>query len=497
MHSLPPFNPLYGVRAGKFQEKEHGPGLELTGMRRLPYLAAVVLAGVPGLRASAVRELPVKFLIAGPRAPKDVCRDLSEALTDVSRDFQAFGVGFSVSDCSAAPEFGPGDPVTRPMLAKLAARAVSGGIVVLSVSGGGDRHGLSDFRRGVSAISFDPSARRGPRRILEHEIGHLFGAVHVADTSSPMHPQAGRGGLDAASRRRIQLLRERRFEDEAVPVPEETWRDYVASISVQDDASLPAGQRDRSTMLIVALEGLGENSQILDELARARSRGEMTPELTLAGIRAELAGGGPDLAVRALSDIHRLGSIGVDTVAGRAEAVAILLQAADAADRVGDLGERDADLALVESESPVDAALSRASIAIEAGDPDGARFWLDLAGSAAPDPFAAQLECAEAIERGDVSQSRCRCGAIESLSGSLARDWAELALREGDYSSAARAWEEWLLRRPDDSYARQARVLALMRLGDRDEALRELEKARSLGVEFRPDLEREIRNLPR
>ncbi len=470
-------------------------------MRRLLLLAVALFSGVLGLSADgAVRQVPVRFFIAGPSAPRAVCRDLSTALTDVSRDFRAFGIGFAVSDCSPAPEFGPADPVTRPMLAKFASRSVPGGIAVLAVSGSGARHGLSDFRRGVSAISFEPSVppgTTGPRAILEHEIGHLFGAVHAADTSSPMHPQPGRGGFDAASRRRIELLRERRFEGEALPVPEETWRTYVRALSAPDDSSLPASQRDRSTMLVIALDALGEKAELREELARARSRGESTPELTLEGIRAELAGGGSDLAVRALSDLHGLESIGVDSTAARAQAASILVLSAEAADRSGDLAARDADLALLETESPDDAALSRAAFSISAGDPDMAASWLALAGNAAAGPFGAELECAEAIEKSDVSSAQCRCGSIEGLSNDLLRGWAGLALREGDYASAARAWGDSVRRDPADPFARQELALALLRSGDREGALRAVERAKELGVEIDRDFEREIRSMPK
>jgi hypothetical protein len=465
--------------------------------RGLSVLAVLLVASGSGRAAGGARDVAVEVFIAGPRAPRSVCRELSAALTDVSGDFRPFNLRFSVSACAAAPEFAPDEPVTRPMLARFASRSVHGGIAVLAVSGGRTRRGLSDFRHGVSAISFEPSGWTGPRAILEHEIGHLFGAVHVGDASSPMHPQPGRGGFDPASRKRIMLLRDRRFLDEPIPVAEATWRAYVDAISVIDDERLPPGERDRSTMLVFALGPLGRNGEARDELSGARARGESTPELTLAGIRADLSGGGADLAIRGLSDLHALSQLGVKVDAARAQAAAILAHSAEAADRSGDFEARDADLALLDTESPGDAALSRASLSIAAGDPDRARAWLDLAGSAAESSFGAELECGEAIERSDAPAARCRCGAIDPLPDPLLRSWAELALRESDYESAARAWGQWLLRDPADPFARQAQALALMRSGERAEALRALEQAKTLGVEFSGDLEREIRSVPR
>ncbi|MGH7126002.1 MAG: hypothetical protein ACREFI_16625 [Stellaceae bacterium] len=463
----------------------------LTMLAFLPFAAGGVHA------ADGVRKVAVRIFIAGPRAPRETCREMSDALTDVSRDFRAFGLRFEMSDCSPAPEFAPDEPVIRPILERFAPRSVPGGIAVLAASGSGPRHGLSDFRRGVSAISFEPSEGNGPRAILEHEIGHLFGAVHVSDVSSPMHPQAGRGGFDPSSRKRISLLRDRRFIDERMPVAEGTWRAYIDALSAIDDERLPRDQRDRSTMLVMALGALGRDEDARDELSGARTRGEATPELTLAGIQAELSGGGRDRAVHALSDLHALARLGVAVDAARAEAVAILLRSAEAEDRSGDFEARDADLALLETEAPGDAALSRASFSIAAGDPDGARAWLDLAGDAAESPFGAEIRCGAAIERNDPRASRCRCGAIDPLPDRLLRSWAELALRDGDYESAARAWGLWLLREPADSFARQAQALALLRSGDRAGALRALEQARSRGVEFTGDLEREIRSPTR
>jgi tetratricopeptide (TPR) repeat protein len=306
-----------------------------------------------------------------------------------------------------APEFERGVPVTRSTLARLSRGAGNGRIILLAVPGTGIRRGLTDFRRGVSAIFVGDATRLpGPRAILEHELGHVFGAVHVGDLSSPMHPESGRGDFDAASRKLVGILRERTFFDEPVPVPAEKWEEYGRALAAMDDRGVPANERDRSTMLVRVLALLGREEEAHREIAEARGRGEWTPELAAAESSA-------------------------------AESLARLAEA------------------------------------------DG------------------RLPCALAIEAANPLEAARLCGPLSPLPDDLLRGWADLALREGDYVSAARAWSEAVARHPDDAFARQDLALALLRSGDAVGALRELERAKSLGLEPTPELEREIRGAAR
>jgi len=109
----------------------------------------------------------------------------------------------------------------------------------------------------------------------------------------------------------------------------------------------------------------------------------------------------------------------------------------------------------------------------------------------------ARLSCALAIEAANPPEAARLCGSLSPLADDLLRGWAELALREGDYASAAKAWSEAVARKPNDAFARQDLALALLRSGDAAGALRELERAKSLGLEPTPELEREIRGAAR
>jgi tetratricopeptide (TPR) repeat protein len=217
----------------------------------------------------------------------------------------------------------------------------------------------------------------------------------------------------------------------------------------------------------------------------------------LADVREDVKLGGSDRIVRSLSVLHRLSESGVEVEPERSAAVAALARSAERAQGSGDLAEFEADLALLDVEAPEEEALLRASFSLAWGEPAEARAWLELSGSFSETPFAEQLRCAEAVEETDSGEARCRCGSAASLSSDLLRKWADLALDEGDYSSAASAWERVLRSDPRDSLARQGRALALLRGGDPRGALREVESARRLGIAFSRDLEDEIRRSRR
>jgi tetratricopeptide (TPR) repeat protein len=456
-------------------------------------VAVLVLTGY--CAAASAATVPVEIYVAGPRADPGMCAVVSTALREVSVDFQVqFGFGFTPLPCLPADEIEAGSKVDRGVLARFARRGGRGGIVLLAVARPGQRYGLSDFRRGATAVSLALAGRGGPhpRVILEHEIGHLFGAVHVGDRESPMFPSAGTGQFDASSRRLIGLLRGRRFLDEPIPVSTAVWRAYAEALASTDDRRLRPSERDRSTMLVVALRGLGRDGEATIELERARARGESTPELDLADVREEIRAGGFERIARSFSTLSRLSEANVEVEPEREAAIDELVRLGEDARVSGDSSSLEASIALLDSLEPREAALLRASELLGRGETAEARAWLELAEPSRHAEYFDELRCAEAVESSDADRASCVCGSASSLSSAVLKKWADLAFEEGDYADAAFAWGRAIRREPRDALARQSRALALFRAGDRDGARREIEAARSLGLEIGRDLEDEI-----
>ena len=125
--------------------------------------------------------------------------------------------------------------------------------------------GISVFRAGVVVIIFNPQ-REKLRRLLAHELGHVFGAVHVPLSDSIMNCYGEGEQFDSYSLAIIKLGRNRSFKPYKFPFPAEIrpeLENYYLKI------------RER----IRRLEGI---DRLFNEPARAVSAGPSLSNLTTA-----------------------------------------------------------------------------------------------------------------------------------------------------------------------------------------------------------------------
>ncbi|HRD01068.1 MAG TPA: tetratricopeptide repeat protein [Candidatus Saccharicenans sp.] len=80
--------------------------------------------------------------------------------------------------------------------------------------------GLTLFKSSMIIIVYTPDRVR-LRRLIRHELGHIFGAVHVPESQSVMSCSGEGGHFDAYNQEIINLTRERSFEPFVFPYPPE------------------------------------------------------------------------------------------------------------------------------------------------------------------------------------------------------------------------------------------------------------------------------------
>ncbi|MDD8019585.1 MAG: tetratricopeptide repeat protein [Acidobacteriota bacterium] len=118
--------------------------------------------------------------------------------------------------------------------------------------------GLALFRNSVVIIVYT-SDRTKLRKLIKHEFGHVFGAVHVPEPASVMSCSGKGDDFDASNQAIIKLMRERSFESLANPFPldirmhvEKTYlqiRENIRQLSQVKPllAPVPAGEASEQT----------------------------------------------------------------------------------------------------------------------------------------------------------------------------------------------------------------------------------------------------------
>ncbi|MBM3284479.1 MAG: hypothetical protein FJY81_01240, partial [Candidatus Aminicenantes bacterium] len=87
--------------------------------------------------------------------------------------------------------------------------------------------GYSLFKEGLILIKM-MGETRGLVKALEHEMAHLFGAVHVDDPDSLMDIHSRGNRFDDLNARIIRLNRDRTFYGTRFPLPKENWEETAA-----------------------------------------------------------------------------------------------------------------------------------------------------------------------------------------------------------------------------------------------------------------------------
>jgi tetratricopeptide (TPR) repeat protein len=322
--------------------------------------------------------------------------------------------------------------------------------------------GLASYREGLLVVA---ATRAGPafRRVVVHELAHLFGAVHVPWQGSVMTADGSALELDARNTRLVSLHRGRRFASHLYPLPQEVrqaalalYRE-LASEAVEAEehvAALALEQGDPAAALVAAERLLREDQGSLDA--------------------AHLRG----IALRRLGRLDEAIAAYQAVLERRPGHAAVHFSLAIAFDRLGEseraLAAYERALALQPGFVPALSNLARlrarrgeATLAIEAAQraltlaPDyaDARVNLAMAYLAADDPHAAEREAKRAAEeRPESAETQEALGA------------AALAL--GRPEQAAAAFRQALALQPDERFrghlAVALRGLARQRRGQGD-----------------------------
>ncbi len=184
------------------------------------------------LSSSQTREVPLRILADEEyRASPEWEKKAGRAVAIASKDFKKlFGIRFRISDVAAWDTEG-----SPPFLAKIAEaldRSVRKGtdeIVVLLTARECPEDaykGFSIFREGIVVLR-DPKKPIELGRVLEHEIGHLYGAVHLRDPDSIMDVQMRGEEFDEVNARLIRFNRLRDFNPVGFPMARENLEEAL------------------------------------------------------------------------------------------------------------------------------------------------------------------------------------------------------------------------------------------------------------------------------
>jgi tetratricopeptide (TPR) repeat protein len=193
-------------------------------LRAASLLALALGLAAGGAAAEVTRVVSVRVLADEETRALPAWREtVSDVLAAVSSDFERlFGIRL------AAREFGAwtsDDSIGSLdlLLDDFESKADRAGCDVLLAftaqeTPGSSLRGYSLYEEGIILATFSGD-RPGLERILEHEWGHMFGAVHIADPGSLMGPFIRGTGFDALNAEAIRLNRDRSFNGIDFPLP--------------------------------------------------------------------------------------------------------------------------------------------------------------------------------------------------------------------------------------------------------------------------------------
>jgi tetratricopeptide (TPR) repeat protein len=173
--------------------------------------------------------------------------------------------------------------------------------------------GLSMYKEGTLLARVDD----GPpdlERVLEHEWGHLFGAVHIADRGSVMDSLLQGGEFGALNSRIILLHRDRPFNGVDFPLPQEKLAGAAEIYSLICVFNARAKAVDRDRPLPPEVPGVSISHRLLDVLDEAGRRDMSALDdayVLLAEVELERKELGP--ALEACRDALRLNPENVET----------------------------------------------------------------------------------------------------------------------------------------------------------------------------------------
>ncbi len=173
---------------------------------------------------TAIREIKVRLLGDEElqRRP-DWRRVAADFLASVSREFEwQFGIRLVIKEYGAWTS-DDSLPTLDLLLDSLLAQCGSSGCdVTLALTGEAglapSPYGFSLFQEGV-ILAVDTGDRAEMTRLLMHEWGHMFGAVHIADTGSLMSHFVSGSAFDALNAGLIEINKERTFNGVEFPIP--------------------------------------------------------------------------------------------------------------------------------------------------------------------------------------------------------------------------------------------------------------------------------------
>lgn len=381
----------------------------------------------------------------------------------------------------------------------------AGGRGLLRVRNGGRRAILHLSDRGVRILEpevlddrmiVEALVRRG---VVQADVAQRARVAAESRKQSPLEPLLVGGSVDRA-----------RLDDLLVEAAEDAILDVLAwqegDFRFQEDVD-PASTVGRVAEVTVESKGLLlRAAQRADEQQRVAER--IGPQAVLvmpldASAAASLEGAAPRLAERidgrllldeiavaegwALFEARKAAAALVETGAARLPTGEELSMLATAREQAGDLRAAFALVLQWESQAPEDPAPAEvaAGIAARAGRVEEEAAALRTLGhrhmaAARPDAARAAFEALRKKRPGDRDALEGLRDAARALDdqdafAKTSRELAEAAMAAGDAAQAATWLQELLEVRPDDLDARLLRTKAVVRLGERAQAVRELE----------------------